>query len=112
MRTKMRFPDKSFREIGEQELKAIKKKSRKENITPEKFVKMAKDITVALHEKNKTMDKFGETKLDKGTTMAESCNDIMYHYLRFTYMEEAGKDLGVKVISVSDLLKEVEDEKK
>ncbi len=97
------FPDKSVLNISKGYFKAIKKKAKKEKITPNDTVLLMLVDIFKLWKKGNTRDKFGETKLDESMTMAESADSVFYSYLRFVIMQEFGKKVGVKVVDINDL---------
>jgi uncharacterized protein YecA (UPF0149 family) len=84
------FPDGStLNLIGYKD--AIKKKAKKEGIEPSQAIIIMLARTLDLWKQGKTMDKFGEGKLEDGMTMADSADEVFYSFLRFTILKDVGK---------------------
>jgi hypothetical protein len=100
------FSDKSVLDIIEYK-KAIKKKAKKEGIEPSQAIIIMLAKTLDLWKHGKTMDKFGERKLEDGMTMADSADDVFYSFLRFTILKNVGKGVGIQVISIDEVIDKV-----
>jgi hypothetical protein len=101
------FPDKSTLNIIDYK-NAIKQKAKKEGIEPAQAVIIMLARTLDLWKQGKTMDKFGEGKLEDGMTMADSADEVFYSFLRFTILKKVGKKMGIQVITIDELIKKVE----
>lgn len=104
------FPDQSTLNIIDYK-DAIKQKAKKEGIEPSQAVIIMLAKTLDLWKQGKTMDKFGEGKLEDGMTMADSADDVFYSFLRFTILKKVGKKIGIKVLSIEEVINEVKDDK-
>jgi len=100
------FPDKSTFDAYKYK-DAIMEKAKKEGIQPSQAIIIMLTRTLDLWKQGKTMDKFGECKLEDGMNMADSADDVFYSFLRFTIMKKVGKKFGIKVISIEEVVKEV-----
>jgi len=99
------FPDKSTFDAHKYK-DAIMEKAKKEGIQPSQAIIIMLARTLDLWKQGKTMDKFGECKLEDGMTMADSADDVFYSFLRFTIMEKVGKKFSIEVVSIEEVVKE------
>ena len=100
------FPDGSvLNTIGYK--KAIEEKAKKEGIEPSQAIIIMLARTLDLWKQGKTMDKFGEHKLEDGMNMADSADEVFYSFLRFTILKKVGKKMGIQVISIDEVIEKV-----
>lgn len=99
------FPDKSTFVVSKYK-DAIKKKAKKEGIEPSQAIIIMLARTLDLWKQGETMDKFGEKKLEDGMTMADSADEVFYSFLRFTILKKVGKKMGIKVISIDEVIED------
>lgn len=86
---------------------SINEKAKKEGIKPSQAILIMLAKTMDLWKQGKTMDKFGEHKLEDGMTMADSADDVFYSFLRFTILKKVGKKMGIQVISIDEVIEKV-----
>jgi hypothetical protein len=85
---------------------SINEKAKKEGIEPSQAIIIMLARTLDLWKQGKTMDKFGECKLEDGMTMADSADEVFYSYLRFTILKKVGKKFGIQVVSIEEVVNE------
>ncbi len=101
------FPDKSILELTDEYKKAIKTKAKQNKINPNTALGYMLGETMELWLKKKTLDKFGyQVKLEKTTKMSESANNVIYSYIRTALLKMTGEKVGVRVMTVEELMKE------